>query len=149
MLAACGGGDGAGLPPTPQEVDVAIAGKVAVKVRAAADQVAVLEERVVALSTDGPQRRVALLPHDGANAQAYEPPPGWALVDMAIHPSGDVSLVLTTARAVRLVRLDRHAVILSDQPVVDAQSPSDPYFAFSSAPKDDEALQPVLTHDAA
>src|SRR5262245_33366399 len=52
MLVACGGGDGAGLPPTPQEVDVAIAGKVAVKVRAAADQVAVLEEQVVALSTD-------------------------------------------------------------------------------------------------
>ncbi|HET7527393.1 MAG TPA: hypothetical protein VFK10_15735, partial [Burkholderiaceae bacterium] len=74
---------------------------------------------------------------------------GWALADMAVHPSGDVTVVLTTARAVRLVRLDRHAAVLSDQPFLDAQAPSDPYFAFGSAVKDDEALQPVLTHDAA
>jgi hypothetical protein len=77
------------------------------------------------------------------------PPAGWSIVDFAVHPSGDISAILTTAREVRIVRLDPNGSIRSDQLFLDPSSPTDPFFNYAGGIKDDNALQPALMHDAA
>jgi len=79
----------------------------------------------------------------------YVPPPGWSVVDFALHPSGDTSVILTTAAEVRIVRLDPNGSIRSDQLFLDASAPTDPFFDYAGGIKDDNALQPALMHDAA
>jgi len=81
--------------------------------------------------------------------QPYMPPPGWSVVDFVVHPSGDISAILTTAREVRIVRLDRNGSIRSDQPFLDPAVSADPFFNYAGGIKDDDALQPALMHDAA
>lgn len=71
------------------------------------------------------------------------------MVDFAVHPSGDISAILTTAAEVRIVRLDPNGSIRSDQLFLDPASPSDPFFNYAGGIKDDNALQPALMHDAA
>jgi hypothetical protein len=71
------------------------------------------------------------------------------VVDFAVHPSGDISAVLTTTREVRIVRLDPNGSIRSDQLFLDSDSPTDPFFNYAGGIKDDGALQPALMHDAA
>jgi len=79
-----------------------------------------LEERLNSIFEDGPQRTLAILQSDGHTAQTYMPPPGWSVVDFALHPSGDISVILTTAKEVRIVRLDPKGSIRSDQPFLDS-----------------------------
>ena len=138
-------------PATPaiSAVDLAATGRSIIKARAAGNVVAVLEERLTSIFEQGPDRVLALLQADGRSARIYTPPSGWSLVDMAIHSSGEVSLALTTDRAVRIVRLDREGVVRSDQPFVDPASATDPFFDFDASVKNDDSLQPVLMHDAA
>jgi hypothetical protein len=81
--------------------------------------------------------------------QPYIPPAGWSVVDFAVHPSGDISAILTTARDVRLVRLDSKGSVRSDQPFLDPAAPTDPFFNYAGGLKNDDALQPALMHDAA
>jgi hypothetical protein len=71
------------------------------------------------------------------------------VVDFAVHPSGDTSVILTTAADVRIVRLDPNGSIRSDQLFLDASAPTDPFFNYAGGIKDDNALQPALMHDAA
>jgi hypothetical protein len=130
-------------------VDVAVSGRAVVKARAAGNVVALLQERLTSIFEDGPDRTLALVQADGRTTVTYAPPAGWSLADFAVHPSGDVSVVLTTAKAVRVARLDRGAHVRTDAPFTDAAAAQDPYFAFDVSVKDDDALQPVLMHDAA
>jgi hypothetical protein len=152
LLAACGGGDGitAGgeTPPTPV-VDLAITGQVVTKVRTAGTVVALLEERLTSIFEDGPQRTLAILQSDGHTLHPYIPPAGWSVVDFVVHPSGDVSAVLTTSKEVRIVRLDRNGSVRSDQSFLDPAAASDPFFDYEGGVRDNDALQPVLMHDAA
>ena len=69
--------------------------------------------------------------------------------DFAVHPSGDISAILTTATDVRIVRLDPNGSIRSDQLFLDPSSPTDPFFNYAGGIKNDNALQPALMHDAA
>jgi hypothetical protein len=108
-----------------------------------------LEERLNSIFEDGPQRTLAILQTDGHTAQTYMPPPGWSVVDFALHPSGDISVILTTAKEVRIVRLDPKGSIRSDQPFLDSAAPTDPFFNYAGGIKNDDALQPALMHDAA
>ena len=135
--------------PAISAVDLAATGRSIIKARAAGNVVAVLEEHLTSIFEQGPDRVLALLQADGRSARIYTPPSGWSLVDMAIHSSGEVSLVLTTDKAVRIVRLDREGVARSDQPFVDSASATDPFFDFDASVKNDDSLQPVLMHDAA
>src|SRR5258705_11402051 len=145
LLVACGGRE---TPPI-NSVDLAVVGQTVTKVRTAGNAVVLLEERLTSLFEDGPQRTLALLQSDRHSVQAYTAPPGWSVVDFAVHPSGDISAILTTAREVRIVRLDSKGSIRSDQPFLDPDTPTDPFFDYAGGIKDDDALQPALMHDAA
>jgi hypothetical protein len=118
-------------------------------VRTAGDEVVLLEERLTSIFENGPQRTLAVLKSDGRTAQPYMPPPGWSVVDFAVHPSGDISAILTTAREVRIVRLDPKGSVRSDQSFLDPAAATDPFFNYAGGIKNDNALQPALMHDAA
>ncbi len=144
---ACG--DTKTLPtPSVGHVDLAVAGQTVIKVRTAGPHVVLLEERLNSIFEDGPQRTLAILQSDGHTVQTYMPP-AWSVVDFAVHPSGDISAILTTATGVRIVRFDPHASIRSDQLFLDPSSPTDPFFNYAGGIKNDDALQPALMHDAA
>jgi hypothetical protein len=156
LIAACGGGDGAagseeGPPPPPpaQMVDVSVSGQTVTKVRVAGNVVGFLEERLTSIFEQGPQRTLAILQSDRVTVRSYTPPAGWSLVDFVVHPSGDLSVVLTTTTGVRIVRLDSSGTVRSDQPFLDSAVATDPFYNYAGGVRDDEALQPVLMHDAA
>src|SRR5579859_7182374 len=151
LLVGCGGDDGSGPKQIPsiKTVDVSVSGQTVVKARTANNAIVLLEERLTSIFEDGPQRTLAILDSDGHPLHSYVPPAGWSVVDFAVHPSGDVSLVLTTAREVRIVRLDGNGSIRSDQPFLDPAAINDPFFNYAGGIKNDDALQPALMHDAA
>ena len=145
LLGACAGRE---TPPI-NSVDLAIVGLTVTKVRTAGNQVVVLEERLTSIFENGPQRTLAILQSDGRTVRPYVPPPGWSPVDFAVHPSGDTSVILTTAAEVRIVRLDPNGSIRSEQLFLDPAAATDPFFNYAGGLKNDDALQPALMHDAA
>ena len=145
LLVACGGRE---TPPI-NSVDFAVGGQTVTKVRTAGNEVVILEERLTSIFENGPQRTLAILQSDGRTVRPYMPPPGWSVVDFAVHPSGATSVILTTAAEVRIVRLDSNGSIRSDQLFLDPSAPTDPFFDYAGGIKDDNALQPALMHDAA
>jgi hypothetical protein len=145
LLAGCSSKQ---IPPV-ESVNLAIAGQTVTKVRTSGPHVVLLEERLTSIFENGPQRTLAILQRDGHTLQPYMSPPGWSVVDFAVHPSGDTSAILTTATEVRIVRLDPHGLVRSDQPFLDPIAPTDPFFNYAGGIKDDDALQPALMHDAA
>jgi hypothetical protein len=150
VLVACGDG-AADLEEAPGAgtVDISVAGQTVTKVRASGNGVAFLEEHLNSIFEDGPRRSLVLLKAGGEPLPPYTAPAEWSLVDFAIHPSGDLSVVLTTAREVRLVRLDHQGTVRSDQSFVDTAAATDPFFNYAGGLEDDESLQPPLMHDAA
>jgi hypothetical protein len=150
LLVACGGG-----APVVEEapetgtVDISLAGQTVTKVRAAGNNIAFLEEQLTSIFEDGPRRSLLFVKGNSEPLQPYTTPAGWSLVDFAMHPSGDLSVVLTTSREVRLVRLDHNGSVRSDQSLVDSATSTDPFFNYEGGLKDDESLQPALMHDAA
>ena len=145
LFTACG--DKA-TPPI-NSVDLAVGGQTLTKVRTAGNEVVVLEERLTSIFENGPERTLAILQSDGHTVRPYTPPPGWSVVDFAVHPSGDISAILTTAADVRIVRLDPNGSIRSDKTFLDPSAPTDPFFDYAGGIRDDNALQPALMHDAA
>ncbi len=150
LLVACGGG-ATDIEESPETgtVDISVAGQTVTKVRAAGNDVAFLGEELNSIFEDGPRRSLLLVKGSGEPLHPYATPAGWSLADFAMHPSGDLSLVLTTAREVRLVRLDHNGSVRSDQSFVDPAAATDPFFNYEGGLKDDESLQPALMHDAA
>jgi hypothetical protein len=145
LLVACGARD---TPPI-KIVDILVPSQTVTKVRTKGSEVVFLEERLTSIFEDGPQRTLAILQSDGRTIRSYMPPGGWSMVDFAVHPSGDISAILTTAREVRIVRLDANGSIRSDQQFLDPAAATDPFFNYAGGIKDDDGLQPVLMHDAA
>jgi hypothetical protein len=146
LLVACGGKE---TPPTQGGVNLAVAGQTVTKARTAGNKVVLLQERLTSIFEDGPRRTLAILQSDGRAESPYAAPSGWSVVDFAVHPSGDISAILTTATQVRIVRLDPNGSVRSDQLFLDPASPSDPFFNYAGGIKNDDALQPALMHDAA
>jgi len=128
-------------------INLAVTGMAMVKVRTSAQGVTLMAERLTSLSESGPERSIILLGNDGAVSGRYSAPSGWALIDFAQHPSGEISAVLATARTIRLVRFDRAAIVRSDFPLTDAQAPNDPFYD-NGGVRDDGSMLPVLTRDA-
>jgi len=150
LLAACGGDNNAGVEtPEGGTIDIAVAGQTVTKVRAVGRQVAFLEEQLNSIFEDGPRRSLQLVNGNGEPFQPYATPAGWSLIDFVVHPSGDLSLVLTTSRDVRLVRLDHNGMVRIDQLLLDTAAATDPFFDYAGGLKDDQSLQPALMHDAA
>jgi hypothetical protein len=150
LFAACGGGDRVSVEaPENETIDIAVTGQAVTKVRAVGKQVAFMEEQLNSIFEDGPRRSLQLVNGNGEPFQPYATPAGWSLIDFVLHPSGDLTLVLTTSREVRLVRLDHNGVVRSDQPFLDPAVAADPFFDYAGGLKDDQSLQPALMHDAA
>ena len=145
LLVACGGKEAS----PSNGLDLAVVGQTITKVRTTGNEVVFLEERLTSIFEDGPQRTLAIVQSDGHTVQPYTPPSGWSVDDFAVHPSGDISAILTTATDVRIVRLDPNGSIRSDQLFLDPSSPTDPFFNYAGGIKNDNALQPALMHDAA
>lgn len=150
LLAACGGGGG----NTPQPlVDHAVPGRFVLRVQAAGTGYVALEEAPAPYRDGLPSapidRRIRISQGGGAqDADAlYAPPEGWSLIDMARHPSGELSTVLATHRELRLVRLSAQGRPLTSTPLADPEAPRDPYYDFGGI-KDDTAMLPLFTRDA-
>src|SRR4051812_11110413 len=148
LLTHCGSDPAASRLPPVGSVDLAFSGRAVTKVRTVGDEIVLMEERLIPLLENDPQRSLSILLRDG-NTRSYTPPSGWSLVDFAVHPSGGISAVLTTTTDVRILRLNTDGAVLSDQLFLDAESPADPFFNYDGGIKDDTALQPALMPDAA
>src|SRR3954468_9351294 len=135
LLVSCGSREDASQPNPV--VDLPVAGQTVTKVRAAGNQVVLLQQRLNSIFENGPQRTLATLQSDGHTLQTYVPPSGWSVIDFAVHPSGDTSVILTTARGIRIVRLDSKGSVRTDQPFLDPIAPTDPYFNYEGGIKDD------------
>jgi hypothetical protein len=151
-LASCGGGGGGGdmvppAPPPPLSINLAVTGMDVIKVRAGAQGVTLMAERLTSLTEPGPDRSITVLDNSGVVSGRFAAPSGWAIIDFAQHPSGEISAVLATARTVRLVRFDRAAVVRNDFALIDAQAPNDPFYD-NGGVRDDGSMLPVLTRDA-
>jgi hypothetical protein len=150
LIASCGGGAVIGeRAPEPGTLDISVAGQAVTKARAVGNEIAFLEEQLTSIFEDGPRRSLVLVGGGGDLERPYTTPAGWALVDFAVHPSGELSVVLTTSKEIRLVRLDHNGSVRSDQSFTDPAAVGDPFFNYAGGLKDDESLQPALMHDGA
>jgi len=113
LLVACGSKEAS----PSNGLDLAVVGQTITKVRTTGNEVVVLEERLTSIFEDGPQRTLAIVQSDGHTVQPYTAPSGWSVDDFAVHPSGDISVILTTATDVRIVRLDSKRPIISCPPL--------------------------------
>lgn len=151
LLSACGGGSDDAPPPPPAPPPDAFAhespGLALVKVRSQGTAVLMLEEKLCSIFEQAPVRRLAR--RANAAVQHWEAPAGWHLLDFAVHPSGEISLVLSTATQVRLLRLSSSLALLHDQALNDPQLPLDPVYDEGGGVLRPEAQQPYLMRDAA
>ena len=115
LVASCGGGAMVGeQAPGAGALDISVAGQTVTKVRSVGKEVAFLEEQLTSIFEDGPRRSLVLVNDSGELKLPYTTPAGWSLADLAMHPSGELSIVLTTSREIRLVRLDHNGPVRSD-----------------------------------
>jgi hypothetical protein len=147
LLAACGGG-GSGGGEAPPLLSLAIPGQAVVKVRSGSQGIVALGEKPQAIDDSAPRTRKLLWVQGGVQAGQYLPPPGWSLLDFAVHPSGEVSAVLGSDVALRLVRLDAAGGVLHDQPLLDPEARNDPSIALEGV-SNPESLVPAFSRDAA
>src|SRR4051812_12762060 len=102
LFHGCGGGgsDGGTSPPptTPNPISFDVPGRAVIKIRARANGMVVLEERLSPLSDPGPYRGLEILDDLGRVAKRFDPPAGWSLIDFAVHSLGDISLALANSR---------------------------------------------------
>jgi hypothetical protein len=153
-IAGCSGG-GNGTPqavvpdPVPHVLPLTLdtPGRAVTKIRARSSGLVMLEETLAALTAPAPLRTIGIVDGAGRVTARYEPPAGWALIDFAVHPSGDITVVIATQRDVRIVRLDGAGQVKIDTPLRDAQAASDPFFDEGGL-RDDTSLLPVFTRDA-
>lgn len=150
LLAACGGGGGGGDgdEPPPPEARV-VAGRAVVKARAAGAGWAALAEQLRALQdVTRPDRQLLLATGPGRTPLAIGAPAGWSLIDLAVHPSGQLSLVLATDKTLRLQRRAADGTLLGESDFIDAQAASDPFTGDPIVIRDANALLPHATRDA-
>ena len=151
LLGACGGGGGAGSdpPPPPPPLAVATPGFAVVKARANGTGWVLLTEKLRGLeNTTSPDRRL-LVSADGRQAGSpISAPAGWSLVDVAVHPSGQLSMVLSTNRTLKLQRRRADGALIGESDFSDVQAPADPYIGDPLQIRDAASLQPHATRDA-
>lgn len=72
--------------------------------------------------------RRLLIAEDATATSSYAPPEGWSLLDFAVHPSREISVVIATGSQVRLLRLVRRGTVISQLDFQDAAIPNDTFF---------------------
>lgn len=153
LLAACGGNTN-NRQPTPEPapapaVSLAKAGMALVKLRTEGNAwVALTEKPHGFMDETVMERRLAISDGAGAEAYAWTPPQGWTLVDFALHPQREISVVLSDGAALRLVRLDDRGRQVSSQDWRDPAVAQDPYFGRPGEVRDRSAMSPLKTRDA-
>ncbi|HET9025563.1 MAG TPA: hypothetical protein VFN64_13390, partial [Burkholderiaceae bacterium] len=148
----CGGGadGGQGVADVPPPVEVSIAGRAVVKVRTASGAWAALVEKLRPVeNVTQPDRRLQIASAGGTAGATYVPPPGWLLIDFALHPTRQISVVLANARELRLLRLDREGRVLTEFDFVDPLAADDPFMDDPIYLRDPTAMVPFNTRDAA
>jgi hypothetical protein len=148
LLAACGGGGGGAGHSPPPLLSIAIPGQAVTKVRSGPQGIVALGEKPQFVNDAAPRARTLLLLGTGTQTGQYVPPAGWSLLDFAIHPSGEISAILGTDMALRLVRLNASGGVLHDQPLLDPEARTDPSVDLSGATNPD-SMVPAFSQDAA
>ncbi len=154
LLMACGGGGGGGGPPggePPAPLQLATPGIAVMKLRSqGAAWVALAEVARRPEIPTMPDRRLLVSQPDGrSRGTDYQPPEGWSLLDFALHPSGEISVLLGTGRALRLLRLSAAGQLQREQEFTDPLVATDPFVGDAGSAPDHLSLVPANTRDAA
>lgn len=147
LVTACGGGGGSGGEAPPPLLSMTIPGQALVKVRSGTQGIVALGEKPHAINDSAPRARQLLLLGTGVQTGQYTPPAGWSLLDFAVHPSGEISAILGTDMALRLVRLNATGGVLHDQPLLDPEARNDPSVDLSGVTNPD-SMVPAYSQDA-
>lgn len=150
-LPGCGGGSGTDRGSgDPAPLQLTTPGVAVVKLRSQGAGWAALTERPRTLEIPtAPDRQLLRSQPDGrATGSTYQPPAGWSLLDFALHPSGEASLLLGSDRALRLLRLSPTGQPLREQDLPDPQVATDPFVGDPRVARDPASLLPHYTRDA-
>lgn len=149
IATSCGGGDDGEEIVVRTALDAPVAGSAMLKVRPNRQGWAGMAETLQRL-TDyiAPDRRL-LLSADGRNVTGqWLPPAGWSMIDFTVHPSGELTVVLTSDKAIRLVRLTGQGAMLGQTDFSDTAASSDPFIGDVFYIRDGSAMVPHATRDA-
>lgn len=151
LMVACGGGGGSSHEPEPPPPPLALStpGVAVIKARAVGTGWVALAEAPRRIENrTKPDRRLLVSADGRAVATAVIPPEGWSLIDVAVHPSGQISLVLATDKTLRLQRRTAAGALIGESDFTDAQAPADPFIGDPRTAGDPQSLLPRGTRDA-
>jgi hypothetical protein len=119
------------------------------KFRAAGTAWAALTEHLQPIvDTTAPDRRLQVASDSTSAAVSISAPAGWSLIDFALHPSGEISLVLANDSQLRLQRRSAHGDLLGEWSFSDEQASTDPFIGDLSRIRNSGSLVPIGTRDA-
>jgi hypothetical protein len=150
LLVSCGG-DGSvslGHPPATKPPSLTLSGVAVNKFRASGNDWGVLTERMRPLVDVTAPDRGLLLSTGNGQTQSVDLPQGWSLIDFALHPSGEVSLVLATDTQLRLQRRASDGRLIGDMTFADMDADTDPFIGNAGTLEDSQSLVPQGTRDA-
>jgi hypothetical protein len=150
IAASCGGGGSDSDPiVVPTALNVPVAGSSMLKVRpnqqgwtGMADSLRRLTDYTV------PERRLVLSASGTGVTGEWRPPAGWSLIDFATHPSGQVTAVLASDSAIRLVRLSSQGALINQTDFIDPSARTDPYYGDEFFLRNPSSMVPHATRDA-
>ncbi|MCA1857000.1 hypothetical protein LE190_13850 [Massilia oculi] len=160
LLAGCGGGGGGsgtsggpapGDPSPPRAlVDLRVPAAALVKLRSSGQVwAALLEKPHPFMDVVVMERSLRAAHADGTALYTWTPPAGWTLVDFALHPDGQATVVLSNEASLRLLRLDGAGRTLHSLDLRDPQVAQDRYYGDANSVRDRAAMAPWKTRDAA
>ncbi len=134
-------------PPPPALLDLAVEGRFVrdAHARPSGGMLAVLERPLsLRASSIDPDRELAWLDEAGAELARVRPPAGRAILDAAVHPSGETTVLLASSEGFSLARYDARGRAIGSTPVVDDAVALDP-----PAVHPGESASPIetATHD--
>lgn len=153
LTASCGGGGnsatGGGTTGGGTFFDVPVAGSSMIKARPSQQGWVGLAETLHRLTDySTPDRRLVLSANGKAPDGQWVPPAGWSLIDFAVHPSGQLTAVMASQAAIRIVRLSSSGAVLGQTDFVDPAASTDPYIGDEVFLRDPAAMVPHATRDA-
>jgi hypothetical protein len=152
-LAGCGGGGAGDPPPQPAVVDDLppwlLPGVAVIKFRSAGSEWAALTERLRAIEdVTAPDRQLLMATVNTRAMTTIDAPVGWSLIDFAMHPSGEMTLVLANDHDLRLQRRAAGGALIGDSIFSDLQATTDPFIGDAGTIQDPQSLVPQGTRDA-
>lgn len=150
ITASCGGGGSGGDPVVVQTaLSVPVAGSTMLKVRPNQQGWVGMADTLRRLTDyTAPDRRLVLSSNGSTVTGQWQPPAGWSLIDFAVHPSGQVTAVLASDTAIRLVRLTAQGAVLDQTDFSDPIARTDPYYGDEIHLRNPTAMVPRATRDA-